>query len=51
MVQLNNILGYENLKIFQDDRFFSFSLDSIILSNYSSIRLRDKKIVDFSNSL
>ena len=47
MVQLNNILGYENLKIFQDDRFFSFSLDSIILSNYSSIRLRDKKIVDF----
>lgn len=47
MVQLNNVLGYKNLKILQDDRFFSFSLDSIILSNYSSIRLRDKKIVDF----
>ena len=47
MVQLNDILGYENLKILQDDRFFAFSLDSIILSNYSSIRLRDKKIVDF----
>lgn len=47
MVHLNDILGYEKLKIFQDDRFLSFSLDSIILSNYSSIRLRDKKIVDF----
>ena len=47
MVQLNNVLGYKNLKILQDDRFFSFFLDSIILSNYFSIRLRDKKIVDF----
>lgn len=47
MIRKNDILGYSNLKIFQDDNFFSFSLDSIILANYSTIRLRDKNIVDF----
>jgi tRNA1(Val) A37 N6-methylase TrmN6 len=47
MKRLDDVLGYKNLKIYQDSDFFSFSLDSIILANYSSIRLRDKKIVDF----
>ena len=47
MERINDILGYPNLKIFQDSSFFSFSLDSIILANYSTIRLRDKNIVDF----
>jgi len=45
--RLDDVLGYKNLKIYQNSDFFSFSLDSIILANYSSIRLRDKKIVDF----
>ena len=30
MERLNDVLGYENLKIYQDDEFFTFSLDSII---------------------
>ena len=47
MKRLDDVLGYKNLHIFQDSNFFSFSLDSIILSNYSDIRLRDKKILDF----
>lgn len=47
MEVLNDILGYKNLKIYQDTDFFSFSLDSIILANYSMLRLRDKNIVDF----
>ena len=47
MKRLDDILGYKNLKIYQDSRFFSFSLDSIILANYCDIHLRDKKIVDF----
>lgn len=47
MERLDDVLGYENLKIYQNSDFFSFSLDSIILANYSSIRLRDKMIVDF----
>ena len=47
MERLDDILGYTNLKIYQNSNFFSFSLDSIILANYVSIRLRDKNIVDF----
>ena len=47
MEMLNDILGYDNLKIYQDTDFFSFSLDSIVLANYSTVRLRDKKIKYF----
>lgn len=47
MERLDDILGYKDLKIYQNSNFFSFSLDSVILANYSDIRLRDKKIVDF----
>ena len=47
MERLDDVLGYKNLKIYQNSNYFSFSLDSIILANYSTIRLRDKKIVDF----
>ena len=47
MERLDDILGYSDLKIYQNSNFFSFSLDSIILANYSSVRLRDKNIVDF----
>ena len=47
MKRLDDILGYKDLKIYQDSNFFSFSLDSIILANYCNINLRDKKIVDF----
>ena len=46
MERLDDILGYDDLKIYQNSEYFSFSLDSIILANYSLIRLRDKKIVD-----
>lgn len=47
MERLDDVLGYKNLRIYQNSNYFSFSLDSIILANYSTIRLRDKKIVDF----
>lgn len=47
MKRLDDVLGYPNLKIYQDSNFFSFSLDSVILANYCTLRLRDKKIVDF----
>ncbi len=46
MKRIDDVLGYSDLKIFQDSQFFSFSLDSIILANYSHIRLRDRNIVD-----
>lgn len=47
MEVLNDVLGYKNLKIYQNTDYFSFSLDSVFLANYSTIRLRDKSIVDF----
>ena len=47
MERLDDVLGYSSLKIYQDSNYFSFSLDSVLLSNYSHIRIRDKKIVDF----
>lgn len=47
MIRINDVLGYKDLKIFQDSDFFSFSLDSIILANLTNIRLNDNKIIDF----
>ena len=46
MEVLNDILGYKNRKIYQDNDCFSFSLDSVMLANFATIRLRDKGIVD-----
>ena len=47
MERLEDILGFNNLKIYQNSSYFAFSLDSIILANYVNIRLRDRQIVDF----
>lgn len=46
MIKLNDILGYKNRVIYQDDNFFCFSLDSVLLSNFCSIRKNDNKILD-----
>ncbi len=43
---INDILGYNDRKIFQDDECFAFSLDSVMLANFATIRLRDKNILD-----
>ena len=45
MKVINDIVG-KNLKIYQDDEYFKFSLESILLPNFVEIRLRDKKIID-----
>ena len=44
----NRLLNFGNSVIYQDDEWFSFSLDSVILSNFVSIRLTDKKILDMA---
>ena len=46
MERLDDVLGYRNRKIYQDDTCFSFSLDSVMLSNFATIRMRDKNILD-----
>lgn len=42
----NYLLGYENLKIIQDNEMFNFSLDSILLANFVTLNKSAKKILD-----
>ena len=51
MEVINDILGYKDRKIYQNTDYFSFSLDSVMLANFVSIRKRDKKIVDLEMEL
>lgn len=46
MKKLNYLLGYEDLKIYQDDKMFRFSLDSVLLPNFISLNKTTKKILD-----
>ena len=47
MEVLNDLVGYNNLKIYQNTDWFSFSLDSILLPNFVTINSNVKLIVDF----
>ena len=42
----NYLLGYENLKIIQDNEMFNFSLDSVLLPNFITINPSNKNILD-----
>lgn len=42
----NYLLGYENLKIIQDNEMFNFSLDSVLLPNFITINSSNKNILD-----
>ncbi len=46
MKTLNYLLGYENLKIFQNDEMFRFSLDSVLLPNFITLNKTTKNILD-----
>ena len=46
MKVVNSLLNYSNLKIVQDDEFFNFSLDSVLLPNFVTIKKDTKKILD-----
>jgi len=43
---INDILGYDGLKIIQDKDKFNFSLDSTLLANFVDIKKGDVKILD-----
>jgi len=47
MIVRNRLLNFGNKIIYQDDEWFAFSLDSVLLANFVTIKLSDKKIVDF----
>lgn len=46
MVELNDLLGYKNRKIYQNKEYFNFTLDSILIANFCKIKLTTKKILD-----
>ena len=43
---INDLLGYEGLKIIQRPDIFNFSLDSTILADFVTINKSDKTIID-----
>ena len=45
-IVLNDLFDYENLKIYQNNKGFKFSIDSILLAEYVKITNRSKKILD-----
>ena len=38
MKKLNDLIGYKNRKIYQDDKCFSFCLDSVLLANFINVK-------------
>lgn len=42
---INDVVG-KNLKIYQDNNFFKFSLESVLLPNFVNVKLKDKLILD-----
>lgn len=46
MEVLNDLVGYDNLKIFQNTDWFSFSLDSVLLANFVTINKNISSILD-----
>lgn len=46
MKVINDLLNYNNLKIVQDDEWFNFSLDSVLLPNFVKINKNTQKILD-----
>ena len=48
MSVLNDLVGYKNLKIYQEPDWFSFSLDSVLLPNFVKINKNTKKFLNFS---
>ena len=43
----NRLLNFGSNIIYQDNDYFLFSLDSVLLANFVNIRFTDKKIIDF----
>ena len=45
-VMLNDLYDYVPLKIYQDDNYFKFSLDSVLLAEYVNINNKIKSIIE-----
>ena len=49
MKTINYLLGYKNLRIYQDTEMFNFSLDSVLLPNFVTINKNCKNILDIGS--
>ena len=47
---LNDLLGYDGLKIIQHPEMFNFSLDSTLLGNYATLNKNAHQIVEIYTS-
>ena len=43
---VHELLGYENIKIIQNDEMFRFSIDSILLAGFVEVKNRFKEMID-----
>lgn len=48
MIVKNKLLNFSDKIIYQDTEWFNFSLDSVLLANFATIKTSDKKIIDFA---
>ena len=46
MKELNYLLGFKNMKIYQNNEYFKFSLDSVLLANFCNIKNKNQRILD-----
>ena len=46
MKVVNDLVGYSNLKVMQDPKWFSFSLDSVLLPRFVTIRKNTTNVLD-----
>ena len=46
MEKNNYLLGYKNIKVYQDTEMFNFSLDSVLLPNFVTLNKKIKNILD-----
>jgi tRNA1(Val) A37 N6-methylase TrmN6 len=46
MKVINDLLGYKNIKIVQDNEMFNFSLDSVLLPNFVTLNKNITKTLD-----
>lgn len=46
METINYLLGYKNLKLYQDEDMFKFSIDSVLLPNFVTLSTKANKILD-----
>lgn len=49
MKVINNVLGFDGIKIVQDSDGFKFSLDSVLLANFVTLNKSTKKIMDIGS--